>query len=59
MVEVEVMDLDAAAEEEERQLENHNEAQDARYFVGFSDTHGDPIEVDTVASSQIGPVERL
>jgi hypothetical protein len=48
VVEVGVMDLDAAAEEEERRLEDHNEAQDARYFLGFGDTHGDPIEVDTV-----------
>ena len=54
MVEVGVMDLDAAVEEEERRLEDHNEAQDARYFLGFGDTHGDPIEVDTVVSSQIG-----
>jgi hypothetical protein len=54
VVEVGVMDLDAAAEEEERRLEDHNEAQDARYFLGFGDTHGDPIEVDTVAGSQIG-----
>lgn len=53
MVEVGVMDLDAAAEEE-HQLEDHNEAQDARYFLGFGDTHGDPIEVDTVVGSQIG-----
>jgi hypothetical protein len=48
------MDLDAAAEEEERRLEDHKEAQDARYFLGFGDTHGDPIEVDTVVGSQIG-----
>ena len=54
MVEVGVMDLGAAAEEEERWLEDHNEAQDARYFLGLGDTHGDPIEVDTVVSSQIG-----
>jgi hypothetical protein len=54
VVEVGGMDLDAAAEEEECWLEDHNEAQDARYFVGFNDTHGDPIEVDTVVSSQIG-----
>jgi hypothetical protein len=54
MVEVGVMDLDAAAEEEELRLEDHNEAQDARYFLGFGDTHGDPIEVDIVVGSQIG-----
>jgi hypothetical protein len=54
VVKVGVMDLDAAAEEEERRLEDHHEAQDARYFLGFGDTHGDPIEVDTVTDSQIG-----
>jgi hypothetical protein len=54
VAEVRVMDLDATVEEEERRLEDHNEAQDARYFLGFGDTHGDPIEVDTVVGSQIG-----
>jgi hypothetical protein len=54
VVEIRVMDLNTAAEEEERRLEDHNETQDARYFLGFGDTHGDPTEVDTVAGSQIG-----
>jgi hypothetical protein len=35
VIEVGVMDLDAAAEEEERRLEDHNEAQDARHLNAF------------------------
>lgn len=50
MVDVKVMDLGAAAEEEERRLEEHNESMDARAFIGF----GDPIEVDAVAGSGTG-----
>ena len=53
MVAVKVMDLDAAAEEE-RRLQDHNEAEDARFFIGFGETHGDPIGIDTVAGSRIG-----
>ncbi|WVZ88461.1 hypothetical protein U9M48_034981 [Paspalum notatum var. saurae] len=45
---VEVMDLDPIAEEEKRRLEDHNEAADARGFMGFGETHGDPIELDGV-----------
>jgi hypothetical protein len=50
------MDLDAAAEEEERRLEDFNEAEDARFFIGFgeNETHGDPIHIDTVAGSAVG-----
>ncbi|WVZ74217.1 hypothetical protein U9M48_022429 [Paspalum notatum var. saurae] len=48
---VEVMDLDPIAEEEERRLEDHNEAADARGFMGFGETHGDPIELDGVPVS--------
>ncbi|WVZ98963.1 LOW QUALITY PROTEIN: hypothetical protein U9M48_044333 [Paspalum notatum var. saurae] len=48
------MDLDPAAEEEERQLEDHNEAEDAGRFMGFGDTHGDPIELDGVPISDHG-----
>jgi hypothetical protein len=57
VVAVGLMDLDAAAEEEEEgRLEDHNEAEDARFFIGFgeSETHGDPIEIDTVTGSRIG-----
>jgi hypothetical protein len=43
------MDLDMAIEEEERRLEDHNEVEDARFFIGFGETHGDPIEIDTIA----------
>jgi hypothetical protein len=46
------MDLDAAAEaeEEERRLEDFNEAEDARFFIGLgeNETHGDPIHIDPV-----------
>jgi hypothetical protein len=48
------MDLDAATEEEERRLQDHNEAEDTRFFIGFGETHGDPIGIDTVAGSGIG-----
>ncbi|WVZ50505.1 hypothetical protein U9M48_001751, partial [Paspalum notatum var. saurae] len=48
------MDLDPAAEEEERRLEDHNEEEDARAFMGFGDTHGDPIELDGVPVSDPG-----
>jgi hypothetical protein len=36
------MDLDMAAEEEERRLEDFNETEDARFFIGFgeNETHG-------------------
>jgi hypothetical protein len=55
MVIVKVMDLDVALEEEEeRWLKDHNEAEDARFFIGFDDTHGYHIKIDTVASSGIG-----
>jgi hypothetical protein len=57
MVAVKVMDLDATAEEEEeeeRWLNNQNEAEDARFFIGFDDTHGYHIKIDIVASSGIG-----
>ncbi|WVZ79694.1 hypothetical protein U9M48_027246 [Paspalum notatum var. saurae] len=48
------MDLDPIAEEEERRLEDHNEAADARGFMGFGETHGDPIELDGVPVSDPG-----
>jgi hypothetical protein len=56
VVAVGLMDLDAAAEEEERKLEDYNDVEDAMFFIGFSEneTHGDPIQIDTVASSGIG-----
>jgi hypothetical protein len=54
VVAVKVMDLDVVVEEEERRLENHNEAEDARFFICFDETHGDPIEIDTVPGSGIG-----
>jgi hypothetical protein len=56
VVAVGLMDLDATAEEDERRLEDHNEAGNARFFIGFgeSEIHGDPIEIDTVISSGIG-----
>ena len=37
VVVVRLMDLDAAAEEEERRLEDFNEAEDARFFIGFGE----------------------
>jgi hypothetical protein len=49
-----LVEVRVTAAEEEHQLEDHNEAQDTRYFLGFGDTHEDPIEVDSVAGSQIG-----
>ncbi|WVZ90905.1 hypothetical protein U9M48_037159 [Paspalum notatum var. saurae] len=49
------MELDPAAEEEERRLEDHNEAEDARAFMGFGDTHGDPIELDGVPAPRPRP----
>ncbi|KAJ1291630.1 hypothetical protein BS78_02G330100 [Paspalum vaginatum] len=48
------MELDPTAEEEERRLEDHNEAEDARAFTGFGSTHGDPIELDGVPCSGTG-----
>ena len=54
MVALKVMDLDTAVEEEERRLEDHDEAEDARFFIGFGETHGDPIEIDTITGSRIG-----
>ncbi|WVZ49500.1 hypothetical protein U9M48_000856 [Paspalum notatum var. saurae] len=51
---VEVMDLDPIAEEEEHRLKDHNEAADARGFMGFSETHGDPNELDGVPVSDPG-----
>ncbi|WVZ69805.1 hypothetical protein U9M48_018534 [Paspalum notatum var. saurae] len=48
------MDLDPIAEEEEHRLEDHNEAADARGFMGFGETHGDPIELDGVPVSDPG-----
>jgi hypothetical protein len=54
VVVVKVMVLDVVVEEEERQLEDQNEAEDARFFIGFGETHGDPIEIDTIAGSGIG-----
>jgi hypothetical protein len=56
VVVVRLMDLDTTAEEEERRLEDYNEAEDARFFIGFSEneTHGDPIQIDTVVDSGIG-----
>jgi hypothetical protein len=41
------MDLDPAVEEEERQLEDHNEAMDARQaLMGVGVTHLDPIKLE-------------
>jgi hypothetical protein len=56
VVAVRLMDLDAAAEEEDRRLEDYNEVEDARFFIGFgeNETHGDPIHIDTVAGSAVG-----
>jgi hypothetical protein len=54
VVAIKFMDLDATAEEEERRFEDHNEAEDARFFIGFDDTHGDSIEIDIVVGSGIG-----
>jgi hypothetical protein len=49
------MDLDPAAEEEERQLEDHNEAMDARQaLMGVGVTHLDPIELEDFVGSRIG-----
>jgi hypothetical protein len=53
VVAVKVMDLDVAAEEECR-LEDHNEAEDARFFIGLGETHVDPIEIDIIVGSRIG-----
>jgi hypothetical protein len=56
VVAVRLMDLDVAIEEEEHRLEDYNEAEDARFFIGFgeNETHGDPIQIDTVVGSGIG-----
>jgi hypothetical protein len=49
------MDLDPAIEEEERQLEDHNEAMDARQaLMGVSVTHLDPIELEDFVASRTG-----
>jgi hypothetical protein len=52
VVAVKVMDLDVAAEE--CRLEDHNEAEDARFFIGLGETHVDPIEIDIIVGSRIG-----
>jgi hypothetical protein len=56
VVAVGLMDLDAAAKEEECRLEDYSEAEDAMFFIGFgeNETHGDPIQIDTVAGSGMG-----
>jgi hypothetical protein len=55
VVEVKAMDLDPATKEEERQLEDHNEAMDARQaLMGFGVTHLDPIELKDFAGSRTG-----
>jgi hypothetical protein len=54
VVEVEVMDLDVAIGKEEHRLEEHIKVEDARYFMGFGDTHGDPTEVDIIVDSRTG-----
>jgi hypothetical protein len=47
------MDLDPTAEEEEQQLEDHNEAMDARQaLMGFGVTHLDPIELEDFVGSK-------
>jgi hypothetical protein len=43
VVVVRLMDLDAAAEEEERRLEDYNETEDARFFIGFGDINNNEI----------------
>jgi hypothetical protein len=49
------MDLDPAAEVEERQLEDHNEAMDARQaLMGVGVTHLDPIELEDFIASRTG-----
>jgi hypothetical protein len=55
VVEVKAMDLDPTAEEEERQLEDHNEAMDARQaLMGVGVTHEDPIKLEDFTCSRTG-----
>jgi cytochrome c556 len=51
------MDLDPAAEDEEaeRQLEDHNEAMDARQaLLGVGVTHLDPVDLEDFVASRTG-----
>jgi hypothetical protein len=53
VVEVKAMDPDPAKEEEERHLEDHNEAMDTRQaLMGVSVTHEDAIELEDFAGSR-------
>jgi hypothetical protein len=55
VVEVKAIDLDPTAEEEERQLQDHNEVMDARQaLMGVDVTHEDPIKLKDFACSRTG-----